>query len=569
MPTDYDGNARPQSIPALRRPMESTDGQGRIDGARRHGLKFSHGYSSHKARPRVTNSGLRLHVEEQIDEPLALSIAQLGPLLGAFEQATGWELRYEQSPAGLGEVWSTTVDGCGQPHGRLVIWPPHHDENGSKSPRSIDLSQARPLALALGGLLSEINRLRHAVWQREAELAAGVPVAPRQDGEPHLADRLEAVLKGGAEALGCVAAGLYLLDEATSELKLRACWGLARERLMVPARPLRGAMADLEALVGHAVVLEDTSVLPHWKCPEDFPAAVCVPVSSPSIPLGTLWVFSDQSRDFTPQETNLLEIIAGRLAADLEREMLLAATGKARQHEQQFAIAARWQSDRLPNVAPLIEGYEIAGWTRQAGEIGGDFYDWAVLPDGRLSLAVGDADGALLGSALCSTTLHTAVKAHAAYRHSAGELAARVNESLASASCGDQRASLAYALIEPDDGRLELALAGETAALVVGTENRLVVTTDVPPLGELPEIPCNQDQMTLQPGEALILISGGVRRAVDGAGLRIGEAPLASLVANHLSNSAEGLVARLRRLLESTEPIADDLTIVVLKRRAS
>src|SRR5262249_30680354 len=155
------------------------------------------------------------------------------------------------------------------------------------------------------------------------ELAAGVPVASRQGEEPHLAERLEAVLKGGAEAVGCQAAGLYLLDEATSELKLRAVWRLPEERLLAPARPLRGAVADLEALVGHAVMLEDTSLLPHWRCPEDFPAAVCVPVSSPSIPLGTLWTFSDRPRDFTPEETNLLEIVAGRLAADLEREMLL------------------------------------------------------------------------------------------------------------------------------------------------------------------------------------------------------------------------------------------------------
>src|SRR5204863_6963613 len=136
---------------------------------------------------------------------------------------------------------------------------------------------------------------------------------------------------------------------------------------------------DLEAFVAHAVVLAGTTLLPHWRCPVDFPAAVCVPVSSPSIPLGTLWVFSDQPRDFSPEQTNLLEIIAGRLAADLEREMLLAAGTKAKERDRQLELASRWMADRLPSITPLIDDYEFSAWTQQAGNIGGDFHDWSVL----------------------------------------------------------------------------------------------------------------------------------------------------------------------------------------------
>ena len=97
----------------------------------------------------------------------------------------------------------------------------------------------------------------------------------------------------------------YLLDDATKQLKLRSCWGLPKSRFLDPPRPLRGAAADLEALVGHAVVLEDTSFLPHWKVPEEFRSAVCVPISSPTFPFGTLWMFCDQPRDFSVAETQL------------------------------------------------------------------------------------------------------------------------------------------------------------------------------------------------------------------------------------------------------------------------
>ena len=136
---------------------------------------------------------------------------------------------------------------------------------------------------------------------------------------------LESVLQAGADSCECQAAALYMLDDATSTLQLRASVGLPVERQSQPPRPLKGAIADLEALLGHSVALERASAFGPWRVPEEFAAALCVPVSSPTIPLGTLWFFSDHPRDFTDRQTNFAEVIAGRLAAELERAILLRA----------------------------------------------------------------------------------------------------------------------------------------------------------------------------------------------------------------------------------------------------
>jgi phosphoserine phosphatase RsbU/P len=517
-------------------------------------------------------ANLRLHVEEPSDSEVGGPRSEvrdqadlIARLTQAFGAATGWDLRLEQSPLGFGEAWSKTIDSPEETPPRLVLGAPI--DPSEKNHKARDLNEVRPLALAIGDLLGEIQQLRYAVWQREAELAAGVPVKARHDEEPHLAERLEAVLKGGAEAIGCHAAGLYLLDEATSVLKLRAAWGLPQDRLLAPPRPLRGSMADLEALVGHAVALEDTSILPHWRCPEDYPSAVCVPVSSPTMPLGTLWVFSDHEREFTPQETNLLEIIAGRLAADLEREMLLAAGGRASQSDRQLEAAARWTSERLPSITPLVDDYDLAGWTKQAGEIGGDFHDWSVHSDGRVSLIVGDAAGAELEATLTAAAVQTCVRSHATYGYSAGELLTRVNDTLVAASPGNQQASCAYALLDPASQDLQVSIAGDCLAIVVGPDGRLITTSDTPRLGQLADCPYASDPLRLAAGEVLLLVSGGVRRAIDSAGLRIGEASIASLVARHLCCSAKDLVARLQKLLDHDAQAAEDLTVLVVKRK--
>ena len=309
---------------------------------------------------------------------------------------------------------------------------------------------------------------------REAELAAGVPLVPHRREEKHLAMRLEAVLRAGVEAVGCEAAALYMLDEATTELKLRSSWGLPFDRLAAPARPLDGALADLEALLGHAVVLDDGPAMQIWNMPEDFPAAVCVPVSTPTMLLGTLWVFANQPRDFNDRETNLLEVIAGRLASDLEREMLLRTGVDGAKLRQQMAAAERLQRNELPAIAPILDGWDMAGRTVQSGES-------AALP--RLVLAPrrlagrgrGPGRRAGRGRRAHRRRREDRPRSHARYQRQAERVLQQVNLTLWTGSAGDQHASLLCGLIETASGRVSCASAGRPSqfcsAAMTGTRS--------------------------------------------------------------------------------------------------
>ncbi len=284
-------------------------------------------------------------------------------------------------------------------------------------------------------------------------MAAGVPITPHRQPEKHLAERLEAVLRAGVEAVDADAAALYLLDEATTELKLRSSWGLPFDRLVAPARPLAGALADLEALLGHAVVLDRNDAPSVWNVPEDFPAAVCLPVSSPTTLLGTLWVFCNQRRDFNPRQTNVLEVVAGRLASDLEREMLLQVGIDGAKWQRQVAAAQRRQHNELPTIAPLLDGWDVAGSTAQADSLGGSLHDWFCLPDGLLAVAVGRAEEQGAAGALTAAALKNALRSHARYHRQPEPILQQVNLTLWTGSAGDRRASLLLGLIETATGR--------------------------------------------------------------------------------------------------------------------
>ena len=341
---------------------------------------------------------LKLHRDEPPPAPapsLAASPA-MARLAEALQKATGWSLR-------LGEpgnrpprqaAWKKelpSVDG----RSSQSLWL---EPAGKTAPacRAIDMAC---LGEALGTLLSELRDARTTIWQREAELATHIPVVIPRDDDAKLAKRLAAVLRSTAEAIGCQAAALYMLDDATSELKLRSAFGLPTSRLMMPARALRGATADLEALLGNAVVLDSAAMMPRWNSPEvEFGAAVCLPIATASTPLGTLWVFSRDERPFSDAQTNLLELSAGRLAAELEREVLVREKKSSRRRDTNEGALADRLRQRLPQPGPQSAAWEATGWTTAEG-LRTTFHDWQVLADGTVSLAIGSALPVAEGSA--------------------------------------------------------------------------------------------------------------------------------------------------------------------------
>ncbi len=330
-----------------------------------------------------------------------------------------------------------------------------------------------------------------------------------------MAHRLESVLRGGAEAIGCQAAALYLLDDATSHLKLRAAWQLPKSRFWEEARPLRGAAADLEALIGHAVALEDTALLPHWKAPEDFPAALCVPVSTSSTPLGTLWFFSDHVRDFTAEQTHMAEIIAGRLVSDLEREVLVREGLRQRQSDVAHQVLVNWQDEQRPRVPPLVDGWQVAGQCSQKDRIGEQFYDWCILPDGRIAVALGHAEGPAVEVGLTVTTLQIAMRSHATHPHEARQMLDRLNESLWTHSTGNRFASLFYAVIDPESGEMQYAAAGETHALLCDLTECDSLTDTGPLLGFDPDHHYRQSSHVIEMGQSLAIFSRCIQSPLD------------------------------------------------------
>jgi len=487
----------------------------------------------------------------------------------AFVEATGWQLDFArgastEAPTNL--MWSAPVDpGVGVSPGHIRLFTSALDSV------AIPLEQASLLAQSIGDLWGELLATRHAVWEREADLATGVPLVLRNDDPraPSLAQRLESVLKGGAEAIGCQAAALYLLDEATSELKLRSSFGLPRRRLLDPARPLRPALADLEALLGHAVVMNEPALFDYWKVPEQgYRSAVCVPVSSPSMPLGTLWIYSDRVRDFSDAETNIVEVVAGRLASELERETLVEEAVSTRDRSQRQNREVRQQTCPLPAVSPEIEGWEIA-----AQAVGGDvpasaFYDWLSADDGSLAVVAGDVGTPGMAGAIAANLLRGAVRGICTRRQAAGDLAGRLNDVLWSCTSGDTQAGLVCAVIEPNVGVLEFCSAGPMRVIALRTEDSRVLEGPSPAVGLQGDLKFASQHSPLLAADIVLAYATAI---VDPAGdeslLAAFDQRLALSLEPHRNRSLEKLVAVAGEVLASARVSDSGEGVVLMLRR--
>ncbi len=382
--------------------------------------------------------------------------------------------------------------------------------------------------------------------------------------------------------LNCFGGALYTLDEATSQLKLRSSWGLSPDRLEQPARPLATALADLEALLGHAVALSTTQSFRPWNVPEICEAALCVPVSSPTTPLGTLWFFCDKSRDFTSAQTNLAEVIAGRLASELDRALLLHEQVQALTVLRQIETASRQQQHALATTPPSLDGWDIAGWTCQAAALGGAIHEWRMIADGRLAVFLADCgDGGIAGAltaaairtALCSECEHLSVARSASREgqrpHDAVSVLTRLHHLLSATSAGDQWVGAVLAIIDPVRGEIELASAGRPTVLVINSDGHNAIARPALPLGLLDPSSIQALKVNLAAGDALVMCTRGVVETGDEQGRPLDEAALSRTLWQARARTANELIEVLcdRQEAHAVSPNQMDRSVVVIKQR--
>jgi serine phosphatase RsbU (regulator of sigma subunit)/predicted ester cyclase len=274
------------------------------------------------------------------------------------------------------------------------------------------------------------------------------------------------------------------------------------------------------------------------------------------------------SASVLPHHSSITEAFARNLTWRLR-----AAEARERERiEQELQVARRIQQDLLPEATPALEGWRIATYYGPAREVGGDFYDFLELSNGRLGLILGDATGHGMPAALVMSTTRGMLRAVVQSVESPGEVLGRVNEALVADIPPSTFVTCFYGILDPEGGRFSYANAGHNLPCRRLNGQAEELRARGMPLGLMPGMGYEEKEATLDIGESVLFYSDGLVEAHDPRGEMFGFPRLRKLVAEH--DAEEGslvnfLMEELRSFTGEGWEQEDDITLVTLRRSAA
>src|SRR5215213_9611178 len=288
-------------------------------------------------------------------------------------------------------------------------------------------------------------------------------------------------------------------------------------------------------------------------------------------PTGREWVFTNIVIDRLCEGK-----IVEEWSADTITPFLEALTQEIRERErveQELRVARIIQEASLPKEVPQLEGWEITPLYRPAREVGGDFYDFFELEDGRVGVVVGDATGKGVPAALVVTATYSMLRAvaQALGSFSPGEILAQVNETLVARIPLNMFVTCFYAILEPNSGSLSYANAGHDLPYLWhgGTSEELRVRGM--PLGLMPQMSYEEKEIVLKTGEGVLFYSDGLVEAHNPDGEMFSFPRLRALIAEHGEERSldDFLLEELYSFVGEGWEQEDDITLLTLRRSAS
>ncbi len=229
---------------------------------------------------------------------------------------------------------------------------------------------------------------------------------------------------------------------------------------------------------------------------------------------------------YSLDDRRLLAMLASQTAPALRIAQLALQQKEealARQRvEQEMRIARIIQHTFLPREKLPIPGWTVETYYAPARAVGGDFYDYFLLEDGRLGIVAGDVTDKGVPAALVMTATRTLMRSIALQGLPPGEVLARANNLLDADIPEKMFVTCQYLLIEPGTGRVQFANAGHNLPYIRRGDQVLELRATGMPLGLMPGFFYEEGQVQLLPGDCVLLYSDGLVEAHDVGGEMFG-----------------------------------------------
>jgi len=382
---------------------------------------------------------------------------------------------------------------------------------------------------------------------------------------------LELLIDRIAEGITCffgsVESAIYLRDDSGESMVLAGACGC---KLPEKGKKLR---IGEEGIVGHVALTGKMHYAPnverdpyYVRVEEAIRSEVGIPLDSNEKLFGVLAVSHPEIDGFSAQQLQLLRVLSGHIAVAVENARRFEEKRLENQRMSDDVAEARLiQQALLPNSSLIVPGFFATGSWAPAGLVGGDWYDYIPLDNGRWGFVLADVSGKGMAAALLMSATRGTLRYLAQNFSSPAEVLTRLNRHLLRDFPGGRFVTMVYGVLDPATRTFSFANAGHLWPLVSnGGSARFVETAAGLPLG-LTDTEFSECGVTLSEGSRVVLYSDGITEAMNDREEEYGSARLAQRILQS-NTSTDEIVADVRKFAGGKK-MSDDATVVIIGAR--
>lgn len=304
-------------------------------------------------------------------------------------------------------------------------------------------------------------------------------------------------------------------------------------------------------------------------------SVVCAPLLDlENHPLGVMQLdTSRRSGQFSDEDLDLLSTVALQVSLAVEDSRLHGIALREREMRRELQVAREIQVGLLPDQPPEMNGYEFFDFYAAAREVGGDYYDYVTMPDGRCAVVVGDVAGKGVSAALLMAKLASEMRVHLASGLAPLEIFQKLNASYNTQTAHWRFVTLVLAIVDPKQHSVQIVNAGHMRPILrdrQGTLHELANDETGLPLGVVTDYSYQIFELDLEVGDLVAMYSDGVSDALSESGEQFGISGLQ----NSLLQGADSVRAYGQNAIDAlqafvkTQTQTDDICLLCLQRIA-
>jgi serine phosphatase RsbU (regulator of sigma subunit)/pSer/pThr/pTyr-binding forkhead associated (FHA) protein len=278
-------------------------------------------------------------------------------------------------------------------------------------------------------------------------------------------------------------------------------------------------------------------------------------------------------RKFTYEDLDLLVSLAYQVAVSYQNAKLheIAITEKIM--EREMNIANTVQRGLLPLSPPVIKNYGFYDFYRPAKYLGGDYYDYIMLPDGRLVFALGDVSGKGVAASLLMAKLSAEVRSGLIIEKSFEQTVQRLNRVFCEPRWDNRFITFFFGVLNPATNEIFFHNAGHVPPILVSPDGQVEMLGEPKiglPLGVMDDTEYPESLFTIQNGQTLVIISDGITDAMNAQGKYFTTEGVLNYLKQVRTESVTEFGKNLINAVHSfvgREPQSDDQSLIVVGRR--